>query len=74
MDLIEVLWKQDVDLGLPLVDPDPAKLNPSTSETKTSDELEKLKALEVINATKNEVSYTFFSNNYNKYTIITLLC
>ncbi|XP_044018765.1 segmentation protein cap'n'collar-like isoform X2 [Aphidius gifuensis] len=53
MDLIEVLWKQDVDLGLPL-DPDPAKLNPSTSEKKTVDELEKLKALEAINATKNE--------------------
>jgi hypothetical protein len=52
MDLIEVLWKQDVDLGFTLVDP-PSK-KPSTSE-KESDEIEKLKVLKTINATGPKV-------------------
>lgn len=55
MDLIEVLWKQDVDLGLPLVDPDQLSQSPSTSDKTTPDEIEKLKTLEAINATKLEV-------------------
>ncbi|XP_015117175.1 segmentation protein cap'n'collar isoform X2 [Diachasma alloeum] len=54
MDLIEVLWKQDVDLGLPLVDPDQTSQSPSTSEKNSPDEIEKLKTLEAINATKIE--------------------
>ncbi|KAL0129954.1 hypothetical protein PUN28_001903 [Cardiocondyla obscurior] len=51
MDLIEVLWKQDVDLGFTLVEPatTPTK-KPSTSEKESADEIEKLKALEAINA------------------------
>ncbi|XP_011645646.1 segmentation protein cap'n'collar isoform X2 [Pogonomyrmex barbatus] len=50
MDLIEVLWKQDVDLGFTLVEP--ATKKPSTSEKEAADdELEKLKTLEAINAT-----------------------
>uniref|UniRef100_A0A0C9RBZ4 Cnc_2 protein n=2 Tax=Fopius arisanus TaxID=64838 RepID=A0A0C9RBZ4_9HYME len=54
MDLIEVLWKQDVDLGLPLVDPDQVSQSPSTSEKSSPDEIEKLKTLEAINASKIE--------------------
>ncbi|KYN02150.1 Segmentation protein cap'n'collar [Cyphomyrmex costatus] len=52
MDLIEVLWKQDVDLGFTLVEPatTPTK-KPSTSEKESADEIEKLKTLEAINAT-----------------------
>lgn len=43
MDLIEVLWKQDVDLGYNPVIP---TLNPAQQkEANTEDELEKLKAL-----------------------------
>lgn len=59
MDLIEVLWKQDVDLGFTLVEPTsnaPAKKtgtakNPEESE----EEAEKLKALEAINSTNVKV-------------------
>ncbi|XP_058801157.1 uncharacterized protein LOC131669944 isoform X2 [Phymastichus coffea] len=47
MDLIEVLWKQDVDLGFTLVDP--AKNSASTSKKESEDDLEKLKALQAIN-------------------------
>ncbi|KAK0160179.1 hypothetical protein PV328_007609 [Microctonus aethiopoides] len=54
MDLIEVLWKQDVDLGFTLVDSDPAKQSSSKTEKESADEVEKLRALEKINATKNE--------------------
>lgn len=56
MDLIEVLWKQDVDLGFTLVEPatTPTK-KPSTSEKESADEIEKLKALEAINATYQKV-------------------
>ncbi|XP_029156930.1 segmentation protein cap'n'collar isoform X1 [Nylanderia fulva] len=55
MDLIEVLWKQDVDLGFTLVEPatTPAKKS-STSEKESADEIEKLKALEAINATNQK--------------------
>ncbi|XP_050448970.1 segmentation protein cap'n'collar isoform X2 [Cataglyphis hispanica] len=55
MDLIEVLWKQDVDLGFTLVEPGttPAKKS-STSEKESADEIEKLKALEAINATNQK--------------------
>ncbi|KAG5314239.1 CNC protein, partial [Acromyrmex insinuator] len=52
MDLIEVLWKQDVDLGFTLVEPTTAPTKkPSTSKKESADEIEKLKALEAINAT-----------------------
>lgn len=56
MDLIEVLWKQDVDLGFTLVDSDPAKQSSSKADKESADEVEKLRALEKINATKNEVN------------------
>lgn len=61
MDLIEVLWKQDVDLGFTLVEPatTPAKKS-STSEKESADEIEKLKALEAINATNQKVWRSFF--------------
>lgn len=43
MDLIEVLWKQDVDLGYNPVIP---TINPAQEkETSSDDEIEKLKAL-----------------------------
>lgn len=43
MDLIEVLWKQDVDLGYNPIIP---TLNPTQQkEANTEDEIEKLKAL-----------------------------
>ncbi|KAJ8684051.1 hypothetical protein QAD02_019843 [Eretmocerus hayati] len=51
MDLIEVLWKQDVDLGFTLVEPTSAAKNTATSTSKESeDDIEKLKTLEAINA------------------------
>lgn len=61
MDLIEVLWKQDVDLGFTLVEPatTPTK-KPSTSEKESADEIEKLKALEAINATYQKVRENYF--------------
>jgi len=61
MDLIEVLWKQDVDLGFTLVEPatTPTK-KPSTSEKESADEIEKLKALEAINATYQKVREDYF--------------
>lgn len=55
MDLIEVLWKQDVDLGFTLVEPTVPNKKPSTSEKKSADEIEKLKTLEAINATSQKV-------------------
>jgi len=58
MDLIEVLWKQDVDLGFTLVEPVSTK-KPSTSEKKSADEIEKLKTLEAINATNQKVRKKF---------------
>ncbi|XP_053978955.1 segmentation protein cap'n'collar isoform X2 [Hylaeus anthracinus] len=51
MDLIEVLWKQDVDLGFTLVEPSATVKKPCTSEKGSEDDIEKLKALEAINAT-----------------------
>lgn len=60
MDLIEVLWKQDVDLGFTLVEPATAPTKkPSTSEKKSADEIEKLKTLEAINATNEKVRRYF---------------
>lgn len=61
MDLIEVLWKQDVDLGFTLVEPtSTTKKVASTSGKESEDDIEKLKALEAINATnrKEEVEDT----------------
>lgn len=60
MDLIEVLWKQDVDLGFTLVEPAAPTKKPSTSEKESADEIEKLKALEAINATNQKVRENFF--------------
>ena len=61
MDLIEVLWKQDVDLGFTLVEPTTAPTKkPSTSEKESADEIEKLKALEAINATYQKVRKSFY--------------
>ncbi|XP_014614458.1 PREDICTED: nuclear factor erythroid 2-related factor 1-like [Polistes canadensis] len=57
MDLIEVLWKQDVDLGFTLVEPTSttSKKKVTTScEKESEDEIEKLKALEAINATNQK--------------------
>lgn len=55
MDLIEVLWKQDVDLGFSLAEPATTPAKKSTSEKESEDEIEKLKALEAINATNRKV-------------------
>lgn len=55
MDLIEVLWKQDVDLGFTLVEPTATTKKASTSDTGTEDDIEKLKALEAINSTNDKV-------------------
>lgn len=58
MDLIEVLWKQDVDLGFSLEEaPDNAAKEPpekeilieATSSTTGDDDIEKLKALKALN-------------------------
>ncbi|XP_011341454.1 segmentation protein cap'n'collar isoform X2 [Ooceraea biroi] len=54
MDLIEVLWKQDVDLGFTLVESATPTKKSSTSEKESADEIEKLKALEAINATSQK--------------------
>ncbi|OAD57974.1 hypothetical protein WN48_00940 [Eufriesea mexicana] len=63
MDLIEVLWKQDVDLGFTLVEPTTATKKASTLEKGTDeiDEIEKLKALEAINGSNEK--YTFDREN-----------
>lgn len=55
MDLIEVLWKQDVDLGFTLVEPTVVVKKACTSEKETEDDIEKLKALETINAGNEKV-------------------
>lgn len=61
MDLIEVLWKQDVDLGFtPLVESTAPPKKPSTSEKETDDEIEKLKALEAINSNNEKVRQILF--------------
>lgn len=55
MDLIEVLWKQDVDLGFTLVEPTTTTTKKlSTVEKGSDDEIEKLKALEAINGSNEE--------------------
>jgi hypothetical protein len=55
MDLIEVLWKQDVDLGFTIVDPAPTAKIVATSSKKELDDVEKLKTLEAINAADDKV-------------------
>ena len=52
MDLIEVLWKQDVDLGFTLVEPTTPD---QTLEKESEDDIEKLKALKAINAANEKV-------------------
>lgn len=71
MDLIEVLWKQDVDLGFTLVEPTttPTK-KPSTSEKESADEIEKLKALEAINATYQKVRKDFYFLSFFSISIL----
>ncbi|KAK9299830.1 hypothetical protein QLX08_007280 [Tetragonisca angustula] len=54
MDLIEVLWKQDVDLGFTLVEPTTAAKKAPTVEKGSDDEIEKLKALEAINGSNEK--------------------
>ncbi|XP_076637938.1 NFE2 like bZIP transcription factor cap-n-collar isoform X2 [Colletes latitarsis] len=54
MDLIEVLWKQDVDLGFTLVEPTTTEKKPYTSDKGNEDDIEKLKTLEAINATNEK--------------------
>lgn len=58
MDLIEVLWKQDVDLGFTLVEPTTAAKKAPTVEKESDDEIEKLKTLEAINGSNEKVSRT----------------
>lgn len=65
MDLIEVLWKQDVDLGfsvenatpkLEKLDPDKSSaVDATTSVDLENDDLEKLKTLKAINEDKIKV-------------------
>lgn len=58
MDLIEVLWKQDVDLGYNPIIP---TLNPTAQQQKEAaaeDEIEKLKAL--LELKTDKVLYLFF--------------
>lgn len=45
MDLIEVLWKQDVDLGFTLAAPIPSSPKNAATKAETPDDVEKLKAL-----------------------------
>ncbi|CAD1470009.1 unnamed protein product, partial [Heterotrigona itama] len=54
MDLIEVLWKQDVDLGFTLVEPTTTAKKAPTVEKGSDDEIEKLKALEAINGSSEK--------------------
>lgn len=65
MDLIEVLWKQDVDLGFSLdvangksdkPDSDLQNGSPSSSISLENDEIEKLKTLKAINEDSIKVS------------------
>lgn len=55
MDLIEVLWKQDVDLGFTLVDPSPPTKSGVGTSSSNEDDIEKLKTLEAINAADDKV-------------------
>jgi hypothetical protein len=55
MDLIEVLWKQDVDLGFSL---SPPKLVATGKEKETKDDAEKLKVL--LELKENKVSQCFY--------------
>lgn len=68
MDLIEVLWKQDVDLGFSLEIPNPKSPKtevaedgeppgePTTSLAVQNDDIEKLKALKAVNEENIKVS------------------
>ena len=69
MDLIEVLWKQDVDLGyvapnmstsaqekLKSLDLNDTKSEPTTSLGSSNDEIEKLKTVKAINNDNVQVS------------------
>ncbi|XP_076245895.1 NFE2 like bZIP transcription factor cap-n-collar isoform X2 [Calliopsis andreniformis] len=65
MDLIEVLWKQDVDLGFTLVEPTATTKKASTSEKGTEDDIEKLKALEAINSNNEKKDTKEFESQEN---------
>ncbi|XP_014300320.1 segmentation protein cap'n'collar isoform X2 [Microplitis demolitor] len=60
MDLIEVLWKQDVDLGFTMADVERAKTESSSSQEKKVelDDIEKLKLETVTKKEKEEVAET----------------
>ncbi|XP_057335558.1 segmentation protein cap'n'collar isoform X2 [Microplitis mediator] len=60
MDLIEVLWKQDVDLGFTMADVERAKTESSSSQEKKVelDDIEKLKVDTVTKKEKEEVAET----------------
>ncbi|CAD7077327.1 unnamed protein product [Hermetia illucens] len=54
-EIVEVLWKQDVDLGFSLAPPKPDKSAPQPGSSKNSeDEAEKLKALQDLKDENNE--------------------
>lgn len=67
MDLIEVLWKQDVDLGFSLDTEDPVKVDPDQIET----ELVKSKEAE---SKKLEEKVKSFGNEGLKVSFEKLLC
>ncbi|CAH1996815.1 unnamed protein product [Acanthoscelides obtectus] len=56
MDLIEVLWKQDVDLGFSVENAAPKPEKPDVeieNATHSTDDIEKLKTLQAINKDKD---------------------
>lgn len=66
MDLIEVLWKQDVDLGFTL---DPATTNKNNEiddNEKKKEEAEKIIPLDNVNST-DEVNFDFFIFKFNNF-------
>jgi hypothetical protein len=74
MDLIEVLWKQDVDLGFSLdvangkgdkPEADLQNDSPSSSISMENDDVEKLKTLKAINEDSIKVSFYLFFFNIN---------
>lgn len=85
MDLIEVLWKQDVDLGFSLempggksmkatdnLDTKPPVAGPTTSVSLPDDDIEKLKTLEALNNEALKVNFEPFNYNHLRYILIHL--
>lgn len=82
MDLIEVLWKQDVDLGFSLEIPtvkspkqevaeETSQSGPTTSLGVPNDDIEKLKALKAVNEENIKVSnlYWYLELKQNTFAI-----